>query len=339
MNEHNIHLTSSEIGSLWTIYMNETMSECMLRFMLQHIQDEDIEPIVRYAYDISSNHVKQLTAIFESEHFAIPKGFGDEDVNMEAPWLFTDSFCLTYVNQMSKVGMVTYSSFVSMSYKRSIRDFVSNALNDVLSLFNESMDVSLAKGLNARHPYIEVPHHSSFIHHNNYFSGLNPFSDKRPLNAIEISHLYLNVMTNSLGENLCLAFAQTSPMQEVQDFMLKAKKMSQKHIKIFSETLQDNDIQTPQVPDVSISNSTTPTFSDKLMMFHLTLIISTGTGNYVMAGAVSQRIDLVLNYERLSFEVGQLAKRAANLMVKYHWLEQSPGTPNREQLAKGKDKS
>lgn len=88
MNE--INLTSSEIASLWTGYMNDSMSKCILGFMLQHIEDPDIKSVVQHSYDISSNHIEQLISIFESEQFAIPNGFTEQNVNMNAPWLFSD---------------------------------------------------------------------------------------------------------------------------------------------------------------------------------------------------------------------------------------------------------
>src|SRR5699024_12528884 len=50
--------------------------------------------------------------------------------------------------------------------------------------------------------------------------------------AVEISHLYLNIMTNAIGLKLCSAFAQTSPSEEVRNFMLRGKDVSQKHINI-----------------------------------------------------------------------------------------------------------
>lgn len=55
MNEKKIHLTSSEIGSIWTAYMNDSMSKCVLGFMLKHVEDPDIKPAIQYAYDISSD--------------------------------------------------------------------------------------------------------------------------------------------------------------------------------------------------------------------------------------------------------------------------------------------
>lgn len=338
MNEK-IHLTSSEIGALWTGYMNDSMSKVILGFMLRHIDDSDIKPVVQHAYDLSSGHLEKLVPIFESEQYAVPNGFTEEDANMNAPWLFTDTFCLTYVNHMAKVGMLAYSGFVSMSYKKAVRYYFIQALNETAELYDQSLEIALNKGVNQRHPYIEVPKETDYVDSKKYLSGLNPFSNKRPLNAVEISHLYMNVMTNVIGTKLCLAFAQTSPKKDVQDFMLRGKNISQKHIKILVDTMMKDHIGAPNSPDVAISDSTTKTFSDKLMMFHMSLIMSAGIGNYATAAAASQRSDLNINYERLSLEVGKLAKSGADIMIKHNWLEQPPGTVDRKKLAKKKGKS
>lgn len=338
MNEKKIHLTSGEIASLWTGYMNDRMSKYILGFMLKHIEDPDIKPVVQHAYDISSSHIEQLLSIFENEQFAIPNGFTEQDVNMNAPWLFSDIFCLTYVNHMAKVGMLTYSGFVSMSYRKDVCNYFSEALNDGNNLYKQSLETALSKGINYRHPYIEVPKETDYVDSKKFLSGLNPFSDKRPLNAVEISHLYQNVLTNSIGMKLCTAFAQTSSHKDVQDYMLRGKDISKKHTKIFRDTLLKDDIDSTQLTDVVISDSTTKTFSDKLMMFHMNLIIAAGIGNYSTAASASQRSDLMVNYERLSLEVSKLAKSGADLMIKHEWLEQPPGIKDREKLAKNRQK-
>jgi len=333
-----IHLTAGEITSLWTGYMNDSMAKCILGFMLNHIQDSDVKPVVQHAYDIACNHLDELYEVFKKENYAVPNGFTEQDGNMNAPWLFTDIFCLSYVNHMAKVGMVTYSIALAMCARKDIRNYFSTALSDTADLYNKSSDIAFSKGVNYRHPYIQVPNETEYIDSKKYLSGLNPFSDKRPLNAIEISHLYLNIITNSIGVKLCLAFAQTSTSKDVQEFMLRSKDVSKKHIQLFSNTLLREEIEAPHIPDVAVSNSTTRTFSDKLMMFHMSLIASAGIGNYSTAGAASQRSDLMVNYERLAFEVARLAKSGADIMITNHWLEQPPGIKDREQLArKGKD--
>lgn len=337
MNDSKLNLTSSEIGALWTGYMNDSMSKQILGFMLKYIEDPDIKPIVQYSYNTATTHLEKLESIFKDENYAIPNGFTEQDINMNAPWLFSDVFCLTYLNHMARVGMVSYSGFVAISYRDDICEYFLQGLNDVGNLYSQSIKIALRKGISARHPYIEVPKETDYVDSKQYYSGLNPFSSKRPLNAMEISHLYLNTMTNTIGIKLCLAFAQTSRLKEIQDFMLRSNEVSEKHVNIFTDTLLQDNIETPQLPDVGVSNSTTQTFSDKLMMFHMSLLMAAGLGNYATAGAASQRSDLMLNYERLAIEVTRLAKSGADIMIKHNWLEQPPGTKNREQLARKKE--
>ncbi|MFD1066868.1 DUF3231 family protein [Oceanobacillus locisalsi] len=339
MNEKNIHLTAAEIASVWTGYMNGTLAKCILNFMLKDIEDPEIKLVVQHAYDNFTTQMDQLHQIFEEENFATPNGFSDTDVNMNAPWLFTDAFCLTYVTHMSRIGMIHYSGFVAMSTKKKIRDFSIQTLQEMAALYDHAVDVALKKGINARHPYIETPKKADYVESKKYLSGINPFSEKRPLNAVEISHLYMNIQTNEMGVRLCLAFAQTSPVKVVQDFMIRAKNISQKHIKIFVDNLMKDNIGAPQIPDTAVSDSTTQTFSDKLMMFHMSLLMSAGVGNYATAAATSQRLDLAANYERLSMEVAKLAKSGSDIMIDNHWLEQPPGTKDREKLAKNKENS
>src|SRR5699024_2112263 len=120
MSKNNVHLTSSEIGSLWTEYMNDSMSKQILSFMLKNIKDPDIKPIIQHAHDLSSSHLDKVLPIFKNEQYAIPDGFTEKDVNMNAPWLFTDEFCLTYVNHMARVAMVSFSGFLAVSYREDI---------------------------------------------------------------------------------------------------------------------------------------------------------------------------------------------------------------------------
>lgn len=337
MSHSNIQLTSAEIASLWTSYMDNSMSKYILTYMTHYTQDEDIKSALLFALNISTEHLDFLLTLFEKEQYAIPNGFSEKDVNMNAPWLFTDIFCLTYVNQMDRVGMLAYSGLISMSTRKDIRDYLTKGLSEAADLYNQTTDIALNKGLVARHPYIEVPKETDYVDSKKYLSGLNPFTKKRPLNALEISHLYMNTLTNSMGVKLCLAFAQTSPTKEVQEFLLRGKEISQKHSQIFISTLLEDNIETPFLPDLSISHSTTQTFSDKLIMFHMSLLGASGIGNYATAAGASQRSDLSLNYERLSFEIAQYAKSGADIMIKHGWLEQPPGTKDREQLARKKE--
>src|SRR5699024_7194956 len=136
MNDSKINLTSSESGALWTGYMDDSMSKQILGFMLQHIEDQEIKEVVQYAPDLTDTH---------------------QDVNMIAPWLFTDIFCSTYVNHITRAGMVAYSGFLATSYREDICEYFLKGLNETGDLYKQSLNIALNKGVNARHPYIEIP--------------------------------------------------------------------------------------------------------------------------------------------------------------------------------------
>ncbi|MFD2924544.1 DUF3231 family protein [Halobacillus naozhouensis] len=338
MTENRTKLTSSEISSVWTSYMNDSMSKCILKYFLKHVEDDEIRPIVQFAYDISSAHIKKLTSIFQIENIPLPTGFTKkEDLNLNAPRLYTDMFMLNYINHMAKVGLLAYSSFIAMSARKDIRAYFMEGLQETSDLYDNSTDVLLSKGLFVRAPYIAYPTRTDFVDSKKYINGFSLLGNQRPLNSIEISHLFMNTQTNMIGTKLALSFAQTSPNEQVQKWMLRGADISKKHVEIFTKALMNNNIQPPASSDVSITDSTTPPFSDKLTLFHMGLLSGAGTGNYATAAAASQRNDLMVNYERLSIEIARYAKDGADLMIKNRWLEQPPGTIDKQKLTKSKD--
>lgn len=339
MTEHRTKLTSAEIASLWTAYMNDSMSKCILGYFLKDVEDEEIRSIIQLAYDIASTHIEKLTHLFQEEQLQLPKGFTSEDVNMNAPRLYTDSFMLDYIGHISRAGLLAYGGFIAMSARKDIREYFIEGLTKVTNLYDTGADVSLSKGLFVRAPSIPYPTETDFVDSKKYLSGLNPFTNKRPLNAMEISYLFMNIKTNLMGGKLAISFAQTSSRENVQKWMLRGRDITKKHIQIFTKALINNDIQPPISSDIAITDSTTPPFSDKLTLFHMGLLSALGTGNYATAAATSQRSDLVLNYERLSLEIGQYAKDGADIMISNEWLEQPPGTMDKEKLAKNKNQN
>ncbi|MEH7303694.1 DUF3231 family protein [Neobacillus drentensis] len=245
MSDKNILLTSSEIASLWTSYMNNSMSLQFLNYFLHTVEDAEVKSIIKTAYNMSERHLLQVTDLFRQENFPVPNGFSESDVNLNAPRLYTDSFMIVYINHVTKAGMLGYSGFLSMSARKDIRKIFKDFLYMTADLYDESSEVLLQKGPFNRSPYIDYPKEKDFVDSKSYLRGLNPFSNKRPLNAVEISHLNMNIQNNITGAKLSISFAQTSPRKEVQKLMLRGKDISEKHVKIFTSTLLDNDTQSP----------------------------------------------------------------------------------------------
>ncbi|WP_102275001.1 DUF3231 family protein [Cytobacillus massiliigabonensis] len=338
MTVHLPQLTSSEIACIWTAYMNDSMSKCVMGYFLNVVDDEDIRPIIQSAYNLSSAHLEKLNILYKEEDLPLPTGFTDSDVNLHAPRLYTDPFMLSYIAHMAKVGLLAYGGFVSMCARKDLKTYFMEGLREISDLFDNSTDVLLSKGLFIRAPYIPYPTKTDYVDSKKYLSGYSIFSKQRSLNAVEIAHLYMNGLTNQIGSKLSLSFAQTSANKTIQKWMLRGRDISQKHMKIFADALISNDIQAPVSADVSITDSTIPPFSDKLVMYHMALLSAAGTGNYATSAAASQRTDLILNYERLSLEVALYAKDGADIMIKNKWMEQPPETLDKEKLTKNKEK-
>lgn len=225
---------------------------------------------------------------------------------------------------MAKAGLLAYGGFLAMSTRNDLIDFFNYGLHSTSKLYHLSNSILEKKGFLVRSPSISIPQKIDYIDNKKYMSGISLFRAIRPLNAMEVSHLFVNAQTNIVGVKITLAFAQTTTNKEVSAYMLRGRDISQKHLKLFMNALLEESVQTPSNSDIGITDSTTRTFSDKLMMFHISLLSASGIGNYALAGGSSLRNDLLFNYERLSLEIAHYAKDGATLMIENNWLEQPP---------------
>jgi hypothetical protein len=98
LTEHRTDLTSSEIATTWSAYMNDSMAKCILGYFLTTVKDEEIQSVIQFAYNLAATHVEKLTKLFSNEQLPRPTGFSSEDVNLNAPRLYTDMFMLSYLN-------------------------------------------------------------------------------------------------------------------------------------------------------------------------------------------------------------------------------------------------
>ncbi|TVY07057.1 DUF3231 family protein [Paenibacillus cremeus] len=129
-----------------------------------------------------------------------------------------------------------------------------------------------------------------------------------------------------------MGFSQVVRSNQIREYLKTGKDISSKHVKIFSDTLISNDIPTPMTWDTDVMDSTEPPFSDKLILFHVSLLVVAGTANYAISAAASPRKDIATNYVRLAAEIAIYAERGAKLMIENGWLEEPPQAPDRQAL-------
>ncbi|WP_085524495.1 DUF3231 family protein [Tuberibacillus sp. Marseille-P3662] len=331
LNEQNIQLTSAELSQIWSAYQNDTMMRCLLRYFLNHVDDDEIRSVLDYALQLAQTHLEQLTAIFEAEGNAVPQGFTDDDVNVTAPRLYSDTFILAYVQQSAKLAMNSYSMSVALAARQDIHAYFSQCMRDVLELHRMANEVLLSKGLYTRSPNIPYQDQVTFADSQQYLRGW--WGTQRPLLSVEIANLFDNAQRNALGRATMMGFSQVALSKEVGKYMVRGKEIAAKHVEIFNSALRSDDLQAPMTWDYEVTTSTQAPFSDKLMMFQTTALIAIGMGYYGTAMATSMRRDLAAKYSRLMAEIGKYAEDGANIMIRKGWLEKPPQQADRSALA------
>ncbi|MDT8862090.1 DUF3231 family protein [Alkalihalobacillus sp. MEB130] len=330
--EHPTKLTSSEIAALWSSFQNNSMAICVFKYFLENVEDQEIKAIVEYALHISEENLTLSEQILHDDQQPIPIGFKDEDVNPNAPRLYSDAFYLYYIKNMAKVGLSIYGVALATSAKSSVREFLSNAIKLSTNLYNKTSDVLLSKGLYVRPPYVSTTKEIDFIDQKNYKGGLLNIN-RRPINVIEITHVYANIETNVIGQVLLIGLSQVAKSKKVRQYCTKGKEIATKHVKLFSTILTDDDIPVPMPSDLNVSNSQIAPFSDKLIMFHTALLIQSSTSNYATAAAASLRTDITTTYVRLATEVSSYANDGINIMIDNSWIEEPPQIVNKKNVS------
>lgn len=325
-----IPLVSSEITGLWKSYMSDTMIECMLKYYLNNVEDNETRAILQQTCDLSSQHIEELTKLFNAEKLSIPDGFTDKDVNVNAPRLFTDSFYLHYLGYMARVAMNNYTLILNQVARSDIRNFFSRRINEYINLYNISAELRLSKGIFIRAPRVEVPKEVQYVKSESFI--FDWFGEKRPLLTNEITQIFGIIIANILGRAIATGFGQVSKEKKISEHFFEGKDISTKQLGELTTLLTKEYIPIPSSSDSYVTGSTVAPFSEKLMLNHITVLASSGISSLGMAMADTMRSDLQTKYMKYIAEDMKYAKAGADIMIANGWLEQPPQAIKHENL-------
>lgn len=327
----NTKLTAVEIGSLWSQYMNDSMTICTLDYFMHTVQDQDVKSICEFVLRASKERLQTIIEVFNGESIPIPLGFTQDDVDSSAPPLYSDVFLLHFLKHLSKIGLSGYGLALSLMTRSDLRKLFYGCIRFSAELNERVTQTLLFKGLFSNPPYIPIPDKVEFVKSPSFLAGF--LQEKRPLNALEIMHLYANQQTNAMGSALAMGLSQVARSKEVREFLFRGHEIAQKHVQIFNSFFIHDNLSAPATFDSEVSASTMPPFSDKLMMLQISALIATSMSNYGIALGVSTRVDLAVDYGRLMVEIAQYGEDGMHIMIKNQWFEQPPQAADRRELA------
>lgn len=330
-NIDNISLTSSEIGQLWNTYMAQSMSKCMVSYLVAKCTDPDMRSVLQLILDVSTRHVNSITEIFNKENFPIPHGFTDEDFDINAKSLFSDTYMVLYSKFMTKYGLINFSFAIASIFRPDIFAFYKGCILDFTEITERINIVLLSKGLLEKTPYIPIPDRMEYVYpETNFFKGI--LGEKRPLNALEIGHIFINANTRQYEDAMYMGFGQVAKSKKLKDYFSRGKQIADKQTGVLGSFLEDEDLPKPVNFDHLVTDSTESPYSDKLLLFHSTIFMSLSIQAYGLALGNCARPDVAATFARLTAELGIYVKDGLDLLIEHGWLERIPEAANRKEL-------
>lgn len=326
-------LTSTEMAKLWATYMGNSMSLCILRYYLQHCEDQEIKALLQDAIKLSTVFLDTTKGIFDKENIPYPIGFTEKDVNINAPRLYEDEFYVHYLKYAAKAGLSIYQIAIPIVYRKDVREFFIYCMESTIALIEQIKSIQLKKGLIMKPPYIPVPERPEFANED----FLNGYLGKvRPLHAMEIAHLYDNIENNVTSKALILGFSQVARQEKVKSLFVRGKEMTHKNLERYKDHLHKENLPSPAFLDDLVTTSTFAPFSDKLMLFHKVDMFSMKIRAFGNSLAVNGRHDIGLMYSKSLMNIMLFVSSGAKIMMENGWMEEPPHAVSRDDLSKPK---
>jgi hypothetical protein len=329
-------ITSSELGTLWLTYQEKTMILRILEYFIEKADDENSKSIMTNLYGEIDLYVGKISEVFKNEGAVIPVGFTSQDVNKDVPKLYDNGFDIMFIRLLKEISMALHSLNITMAFREDIVIIYKELTTLTQKYYNICTQYLLEKGMLARPPYVSMPNSIEFVKDISYLSGLaiNPFTEKRTLNTVEVAHLHHSIESNITGLQMITGFAQCANEREVKKFFSEGAELAKSIVKEISEILLQSGIQTPQPSGGNATRSTVAPFSDKLMMYCTSLFCSFSMGGNSLGTAFSLRNDLPAKMTIFMKDIFEYAHKGGKIMIKNSWMEEPPQMEERKQIIK-----
>ena len=321
-------LTTFEMGKLWATYLGNSMSIQILGYFLQHCDDEDIRLLLENGLALSKDFTQRIEGFFNKGNFPIPLGFTKDDVNLGAPRLYEDEFYAHYLKYAAKAGMSLYAVAVPLVMREDTREFFIYCNQCTTILLGQINNVLMKKKLIAKPPIIPTPEGILKVDKQSYLNGF--LGEVRPLQALEIIHLWDNIENNTTSKALLLGFYQIVKDQNIKALFKRGLNMTDRAVKQYKEKLHIEQIHSPAYLDHLVTTSTYPPFSDRIMLFHKVDMFAMKIRAFGNSLAVTARRDIDMLYIRTLVNIGLFVDDGMNILIDKGWFESPPTAYERD---------
>ncbi len=317
-------ISSSEIGVLWITYQQKTMVTRMLEYFIGKAEDEEAKKIMKNLYEEINPYIEKIQGIFQEEEIPVPIGFTAEDVYKEAPKLYDNGFDIMFVRLIKEISMAMHTLNLTMLYRKDLREIFREVSIVTQKYFDFCTAYLIERGLIPKSPFVDPVKSVEFVKDASYLGILNPIKGKRSLNTVEMAHIYHAIESNMMGMQMIFGFAQCAETKEVGKFFSKGGELAKSMIKELGNFFLEDNIPVPGIAGGNVTTSTIPPFSDKMMLYCVSLFCSFSLGGNSLGTAFSLRNDLPEKLSVFMKDIFQYAHEGAKIMIKHGWMEEPP---------------
>ncbi|MEW8971016.1 MAG: DUF3231 family protein [Mesobacillus sp.] len=329
-------ISSSEVGTLWQTYQEKTLIMRFLEYFIQKADDQESRNLLGGLWQELNFYVKEMEKVFDEQGMVKPVGFTSDDVNIEAPKLYDNGFDIMFIRVLKQVSMGLYTLNMNMAYNNKVMAIYEGLTTITQKIYKLATNYLLEKGILSLPPKVAMPKKTEFIESKKYMKGMKLFGDKRVLNDLEVGILHHNLESNNIGMKLITGFAQCARNKEVKQYFLQGKELAKKQMKMMEKILEDSDITPIVSPGGTVTTSTVPPFSDKMMMHCIYILNGFGLVGAGSGAFFSLRNDLSMKSILLAKDVFFFAQEGIEIKIKNGWFEEPPQMEDRAAIIKNR---
>ncbi|WP_117149105.1 DUF3231 family protein [Paraliobacillus zengyii] len=318
-----MHLTSAELGYLWTGYSINEMSKWYLTVFREQAEDEEIKDLYTHALESANEILVERKKLLNNDGYPNAIGFFETDIDKSSSKLFSDRFLLHYLHKGTRLGLEFHSKALASATRVDIRTYHRNCVLSTLQLHERVVDMLLNKGVYWRTPTLPAPATPEYIQKPDYLNGWQ--GDKRPINSMELANLYQIMDLLMIIETMCRGFSQTSDSDEIVDLFQKGIKVAKKQYHVLSELLEKDDLPIAPSLAAEITDSKKRVLSDRIMVTHVAGLLGSLLSQYGFSLGAAMKHDLVTTYSAQTVKAGAFSEKITRFLIENEWLEKVPG--------------
>jgi len=313
-------LNASEISNLLTSYLTNTMASVVTADLLKKAESDDMRKMLELGFKIADVEVKGAEYFLRSDNRALPEPFTEKDILRTDSKYWSDHYVVLLKYKMGLDAMNLYNLCYTTAINPEVKAFYKKLLNETIELMDMLNELYIKMGMHK--PLILIPKSETVEKVNKQFF-LGFFHENRPLSAPEVYQLTNNYLSTEIFRELLRSCCQTNTI-ELKEHFERGKKICTKHLKTIQKKLEKDEI--PHLPtwEFEVDTEGNAPFSDRLMLFKVSLIAGAAGGRFGVSASATLRKDLGISFLKMMGEILIFAEDTGNLLIKYKMLDQPP---------------